>query len=124
MPEIRETNDIVTQITTVKVPQQHQAEVLQLMAERAGFMATNRVRVGEPAQERGRQPCRELRAMERPQKTRGRSPFARVPQEMAALRRARQRGRAVPLSSHPRGGLNRTDFPSPAFTPACASMQR
>src|SRR5262249_23720306 len=40
MPEIRETNDIVTQITTVKVPQQHQAEVLQLMAERARFMAT------------------------------------------------------------------------------------
>jgi len=40
MPEIRETNDIVTQITTVKVPPQHQAEVLQLMAERARFMAT------------------------------------------------------------------------------------
>jgi len=39
MPEIRENNDVVTQITTVKVPQQHQAEVLQLMAERARFMA-------------------------------------------------------------------------------------
>ena len=40
MPEIRETNDIVTQITTVKVPPKNQAEVLQLMAERARFMAT------------------------------------------------------------------------------------
>ena len=36
----RETNDVVTQITTVKVPPNNQAEVLQLMAERARFMAT------------------------------------------------------------------------------------
>jgi hypothetical protein len=42
MPEIRENNDVVTQITTVKVPPQHQAEVLRLMAERARFMATHR----------------------------------------------------------------------------------
>lgn len=40
MPEISENNDIVTQITTVKVPSNHQAEVLQLMTERARFMAT------------------------------------------------------------------------------------
>jgi heme-degrading monooxygenase HmoA len=40
MPEISEDNDVVTQITTVKVPPQHQAEVLRLMAERARFMAT------------------------------------------------------------------------------------
>ncbi len=40
MPEIREGNDIVTQITTVKVPPKNQAEVLQLMEERARFMAT------------------------------------------------------------------------------------
>jgi heme-degrading monooxygenase HmoA len=40
MPEISENNDVVTQITTVKVPPQHQAEVLRLMAERARFMAT------------------------------------------------------------------------------------
>jgi heme-degrading monooxygenase HmoA len=40
MPEIREANDIVTQITTVKVPPQNQAEALQLMEERARFMAT------------------------------------------------------------------------------------
>ena len=40
MPEISENNDVVTQITTVKVPPQQQAEVLRLMAERARFMAT------------------------------------------------------------------------------------
>ena len=40
MPEIREGNDIVTQITTVKVPPQNQAEALRLMEERARFMAT------------------------------------------------------------------------------------
>ena len=39
MPEIREGNDIVTQITTVKVPKENQSEVLQLMEERARFMA-------------------------------------------------------------------------------------
>jgi quinol monooxygenase YgiN len=40
MPEIRAGNDIVTQITTVKVPSDHQSEVLELMAARARFMAT------------------------------------------------------------------------------------
>jgi heme-degrading monooxygenase HmoA len=40
MHEIRENADIVTQITTVKVPPDHQSEVLALMAERARFMAT------------------------------------------------------------------------------------
>src|SRR6266516_2457288 len=40
MPEISENTDIVTQITTVKVPPNHQAEVLRLMTERARFMAT------------------------------------------------------------------------------------
>ena len=40
MPEIREHSDIVTQITTVKVPPEHQAEVLDLMEKRARFMAT------------------------------------------------------------------------------------
>jgi len=39
MPEIREGNDIVTQITTVKMSPEHQSEVLQLMEERAKFMA-------------------------------------------------------------------------------------
>ena len=40
MPEIRQNSGIVTQITTVKVPPDHQDEVLQLMTERAQFMAT------------------------------------------------------------------------------------
>jgi len=39
MPEIRPNSDIVTQITTVKVPPEHQAEVLELMEQRARFMA-------------------------------------------------------------------------------------
>ena len=39
MPEIRKGDGIVTQITTVKVEPAHQAEVLQLMSERARFMA-------------------------------------------------------------------------------------
>lgn len=39
MPEIHANNDLVTQITTVKVPRDNQSEVLQLMAERARFMA-------------------------------------------------------------------------------------
>ena len=40
MPEIRENNGVVTQITTVKVPADNQSEVLELMKERARFMAT------------------------------------------------------------------------------------
>ena len=40
MPEIRENNGIVTQITTVKLPPDNQSEVLELMTERARFMAT------------------------------------------------------------------------------------
>jgi len=40
MPEIRENNGIVTQITTVKLPPDNEKEVLDLMEERARFMAT------------------------------------------------------------------------------------
>jgi heme-degrading monooxygenase HmoA len=40
MPDIRESNDVCTQITTVKLPPDHQDEVLKLMIERARFMAT------------------------------------------------------------------------------------
>jgi heme-degrading monooxygenase HmoA len=40
MPEIRQNNGIVTQITTVKLPPDNEKEVLDLMAERARFMAT------------------------------------------------------------------------------------
>jgi heme-degrading monooxygenase HmoA len=39
MPEISENNGIVTQITTVKLPPNNQDEVLELMEERARFMA-------------------------------------------------------------------------------------
>jgi quinol monooxygenase YgiN len=39
MPEIRENNGIVTQITTVKLPPDNQDEALALMTERARFMA-------------------------------------------------------------------------------------
>ena len=41
MPEIRSRSDCVTQITTAEVQDgQHQDELLQLMTERARFMAT------------------------------------------------------------------------------------
>jgi heme-degrading monooxygenase HmoA len=40
MPEIHENNRVVTQITTVKLPPDKQDEVLNLMTERARFMAT------------------------------------------------------------------------------------
>ena len=39
MPEIRESDDIVTQITTVKTTPDNQSEVLEVMTERARFMA-------------------------------------------------------------------------------------
>jgi len=39
MPEIHEGNGVVTQITTVDVDPDHQEEVLQLMSERAHYMA-------------------------------------------------------------------------------------
>lgn len=39
MPDIRENNGVVTQITTVKLPPDNQDEVLKLMTERARFMA-------------------------------------------------------------------------------------
>ena len=40
MPEIRKSNGICTQITTVKLSPDNQDEVLKLMVERAHFMAT------------------------------------------------------------------------------------
>jgi heme-degrading monooxygenase HmoA len=39
MPEIREDNNLVTQITTVSLPPDKQEDVLGLMIERARFMA-------------------------------------------------------------------------------------
>ena len=40
MSEIRESNGVCTQITTVKLPPDKQDEVVRLMIERARFMAT------------------------------------------------------------------------------------
>jgi quinol monooxygenase YgiN len=40
MPEISKGNDVVTQITNVKVDPDNQSEILKLMTERAHFMAT------------------------------------------------------------------------------------
>ena len=40
MTEIRKTNAICTQITTVKLPPGNQEQALNLMIERARFMAT------------------------------------------------------------------------------------
>jgi heme-degrading monooxygenase HmoA len=40
MSEIRKSDGICTQITTVKLPAENQQEVLNLMIERARFMAT------------------------------------------------------------------------------------
>jgi heme-degrading monooxygenase HmoA len=40
MPEIHEHNGVCTQITTVKLPPDNQDAVLNLMIERARFMAT------------------------------------------------------------------------------------
>ena len=40
MPEIRKSDGVCTQITTVKLPPDNQDEVLNLMKERARFMAT------------------------------------------------------------------------------------
>jgi heme-degrading monooxygenase HmoA len=39
MPEIRQTDDICTQITTIKLPPDNQEEIVNLMIERARFMA-------------------------------------------------------------------------------------
>jgi heme-degrading monooxygenase HmoA len=40
MPEISKGNQVVTQITTVKLPPDKQSEILKLMTDRAHFMAT------------------------------------------------------------------------------------
>src|SRR5262249_46612075 len=107
MPEIREGNDIVTQITTVKVPPDHQSEVLELMAERARFMATQPgfVSVSLHRSEDGSHIVNYVQWTNRhKQEAGGCLPFARVPQAVAALRRADQGGGAVPLRGRACGG--------------------
>ena len=100
MPEISERNDVVTQITTVKVPPKNQSEVLELMEERARFMASQPgfVSVSLHRSEDGSHVVNYVQWRNRKQLKAAHS-FARVPQEMAALRRADQGGGALPLRS-------------------------
>src|SRR5262249_14311374 len=103
--EIRENNDVVTQITTVKVPPQHQAEVLQLMAERARFMAMQPgfVSVSLHKSEDGSHLVNYVQWRDRNKLAAAHhSPEFR--KKMAALRPTRQRGGAVSLPSRSRRG--------------------
>ena len=97
MPEIRENSGIVTQITTVKLPPDNEKEVLDLMAERARFMAKQPGFVSVSLHRSQDQPRGELRPVDQPREARGRAPLARVPHEMAAPRRASEGDRALPL---------------------------
>src|SRR5690349_4044436 len=108
MPEIRENNGIVTQITTVKVPADNQSEVLELMKERARFMASQPgfVSVSLHRSEDGSHVVNYVQWKNREQLKAAH--HFRVPQEMAAVRRAGQGGRALSLSGRPRtGGVRR-----------------
>jgi hypothetical protein len=55
---------IYTQITAVKLPDENQQAVVELMIERARFMATARVRFRQPAPQQGRNAPDQLRAMD------------------------------------------------------------
>ena len=109
MPEIRENNGVVTQITTVKVPADNQSEVLELMKERARFMASQPgfVSVSLHRSEDGSHVVNYVQWKNREQlKAAHHSPEFR--REMAAVRRAGQGGRALSLSGRPRaGGVSR-----------------
>ena len=109
MPEIREHSDIVTQITTVKVPPTNQPEVLELMAERARFMATQPgfVSVSLHRSEDGSHVVNYVQWRNR--KLLEAAHHYRVPQAVAALRRVDQGSGAMPLRGHARrGGVIRT----------------
>ena len=97
MPEITDDNDLVTQITTVKVPPDNQAEVLELMTERARFMATQPgfVSVSLHRSEDGSHIVNYVQWNVR--RTRGGTSFAPVPQEVAAFRRADRGSGALPV---------------------------
>ena len=81
MPEIRENNGVVTQITTVKVPADNQSEVLELMKERARFMASQPgfVSVSLHRSEDGSHVVNYVQWKNREQ-LKGGAPLARVPQ--------------------------------------------
>ena len=106
MPEIRENDGVVTQITTVKVPADNQSEVLELMKERARFMASQPgfVSVSLHRSEDGSHVVNYVQWKNREQL----APLARVPQKMAAVWRTGEGGRALSLSGRPRaGGVSR-----------------
>jgi len=86
MTDIAENQGIVTQITTVKVNPNNQDEVLQLMQERARFMATQPgfVSVNLHRSQDG-QSRRQLRPMDQRGQAREGAPLAGVPQEMATV---------------------------------------
>ena len=109
MPEIRPNSDVVTQITTVKMPADNQAEVLHLMEQRAKFMRTQPgfVSVSLHRSEDGTHVVNYVQWKNRE----GRASVTRVPQEMAALRRVDPGSRALPLQRGARRGgigVNRT----------------
>src|SRR5437016_6026876 len=97
MPEIRKNSGVVTQITTVKVPPENQAEVLELMKERARFMATQPgfVSVSLHRSEDGSHVVNYVQWRNRDELQR--APLGRVPQKVAAVRPVDRGSRTVPL---------------------------
>ena len=85
MTEIRKTNAICTQITTVKLPPGKQEEALNLMIERARFMATQPgfVSVNLHRSQDGSHLINYT--VDEPREAQGGAPIARVSQEVAAI---------------------------------------
>jgi hypothetical protein len=104
MPEIRESSGIVTQITMVKLPPDKQDQALDLMTERARFMATQPgfVSVSLHRSKDGSHVVNYLQWTD-PKKLAGGASLAGVSQEVAGVRQDRRGNRALPL----RGGSHR-----------------
>ena len=98
MPDIRQNNRVVTQITTVKMRPDNQDEVLALMKERARFMARQPgfVSVSLHRSEDGTHVVN-LRALDRQKGALPPHTTRRIPQEVAEVRRARPGRRAGAL---------------------------
>ena len=98
MAEIQEGNRVVTQITTVKFMPDKQDEVLNLMTERARFMATQPgfVSIALHRSKDGSHVVNYVQVA-RCRFTRSRTPLAGVSQEVAAIWKDCRRDRAVPL---------------------------
>ena len=125
MPQIRKNADVVTQITTIKVPRDNQSEVLALMAERARFMATQPgfVSVSLHRSEDGSHVVNYVQWKDREQLAAAHhSPEFR--KEVAALRRAHQGGGAVPLPGRPRRAGVSAVFPVAARQTASAGWAK